>query len=115
MNKYERNGIKSPSKIQDWKTFKSNNTIIALNVLFEKEMKICSAQFSKYNSTREKQVILLIYWHYLAVKKLSTLLNRIILNYDGNFYCLNCLHCFRTEKKLKSHEKVCKSKDFGKL
>ena len=30
----------------------------------------------------------------------------------GDFYCLNCLHSFRTENKLKCHEKVCKSKDF---
>ena len=29
----------------------------------------------------------------------------------GDFYCLNCLHSFRTENKLKSLEKVCKSKD----
>ena len=26
---------------------------------------------------------------------------------------MNCLHSFRTENKLKSHEKVCKNKDFG--
>ena len=25
---------------------------------------------------------------------------------------LNCLHCFRTENKLRSHEEVCKNKDF---
>ena len=25
---------------------------------------------------------------------------------------MNCLHSFRTEDKLKSHEKVCKNKDF---
>ena len=25
---------------------------------------------------------------------------------------MNCLHSFRTENKLKSHEKVCKNKDF---
>ena len=28
------------------------------------------------------------------------------------FYCLQCLHSFRTENKLRCHEKVCKSKDF---
>ena len=27
-------------------------------------------------------------------------------------YCLNCLHSFRTENKLKPREKVCKNKDF---
>ena len=30
------------------------------------------------------------------------------LKRKGGFYCLNCLHSFRTEKKLKSQEKVCK-------
>ena len=31
---------------------------------------------------------------------------------DGDFYCLNCLQSFRTENKLKSHERVCKNKYF---
>ena len=51
-------------------------------------------------------------WHYLAVKKLSALLHEIISKDKGNFYCLNCLHSFRTENELKSHEKVCKNKDY---
>ena len=38
-------------------------------------------------------------WHYLAVKKLSTLLRGIISKHHGDFYCLNCLHSFATEKK----------------
>ena len=42
-------------------------------------------------------------------KKLSTLLRGITSKHDGDFYCLNCLHSFRTENKLKSHEKVCKN------
>ena len=32
--------------------------------------------------------------------------------HHGGFYCSNCLHSFRTENKLKSHEKVSKNKDF---
>ena len=51
-------------------------------------------------------------WHYLAITKLSALLGRITSNYHGDFYCLNCLHSFATENKLKSHEKVCRNKDF---
>ena len=35
--------------------------------------------------------------HYLAVKKLCTLLRGIISKHNGNFCCLNCLHSFRTE------------------
>ena len=51
--------------------------------------------------------------HYLPVKKLSTLLRGITSKHDSGFYCLNCLHSFRTENKLKSHEKVCKNKEFS--
>ena len=40
------------------------------------------------------------------------LLREITSKHQGDFYCLNCLHFFRTENKLKSHEKVCKTKDF---
>ena len=53
-------------------------------------------------------------WHYLAVKILSTLLRRIISIHHGDFYRLNCLHSFKTENKLKSHEKVCK-RDFCEI
>ena len=51
-------------------------------------------------------------WHYLVVKKLSMLLREITSNNNGNFYCLNCLHSFRTKNRLESHKKVCKNKDF---
>ena len=44
--------------------------------------------------------------HYVAVKKEITSKDK------DDFYCVNCLHSFRKEKKLKSHEKVCKNKDF---
>ena len=59
---------------------------------------------SKHNSNSQKHVILLMIpneekWHYLAVKKLSTLLRGIISKHHGDFYCLNCLHSFATEKK----------------
>ena len=43
-------------------------------------------------------------WHYLAVTS----------KHKGDFHCLNCLHYFRAENKLKSHEKVCK-KEFVEL
>ena len=44
-------------------------------------------------------------WHFLAVKKISTLLRGITSKSDSDFYCLNCLHSFKTEKKLTSHKK----------
>ena len=51
-------------------------------------------------------------WHYLPGKTLSAILYGITSKYKGDFYCLDCLHSFRTENKLKSHEKVCKNKTF---
>ena len=49
-------------------------------------------------------------WHYLVIKKLSVLLRGTASKHNGDFYCLNCLHSFRTEDKLKSHKKVCKKR-----
>ena len=51
-------------------------------------------------------------WHYLAVKKLSTLFRGTTSKHSGNIYCPNCLHSFRTRNKLESHKKVCENKDF---
>ena len=31
------------------------------------------------------------------------------------FYCVNCLRSFRAENRLKSHERVCKNKDFFEI
>ena len=50
--------------------------------------------------------------NYFAVKKLSTLLSGITSKNYSYFYCLNCLHSFRTTNKLESHKKVCENKDF---
>ena len=70
----------------------------------------------KHNLSRENKLILSMIsdnkkWHYLAVKGLSALLRRIISNDYGDFYCLNCLHLFRTENKLKEHENICENHD----
>ena len=63
---------------------------------------------SKYNYKPKKHVILLMItgdgkgsdgverWHYLAVKGLSALLIGISSSNDGDFYCLNCFHSYRT-------------------
>ena len=48
-------------------------------------------------------------WHYLAVKNLSRLLRGITSNHDGDYYCLNCFHSYRTENKLNAHKKICES------
>ena len=58
---------------------------IALNVLYAKKEKTYPVYVSKHNSNREEQVIPLLIpneekWHYLAVKKLSSLLGGITPN-----------------------------------
>ena len=64
--------------------------------------KITHAYKSKHNLKHKNQFILLMITdgkkrHYLAVEKLSPLLRGITSNHIGYFYCLNCLHSYRTE------------------
>ena len=51
-------------------------------------------------------------WHYLAVRSLSALLRGISSSNNGDFYCLNCFHSYRTLNKLKKHEKICNNHDY---
>ena len=69
---------------------------------------------SKYNFN---EVILLMVtdskkWHCLAVKSLSSLFRGTTLNYNGDFYCLNCFHSYSTKNKLKKHETICNDHDY---
>ena len=88
-----------------------SNLTIALSVLYAKKKKICPAYVSKHDPNCEKQVILLL-MHYPAIKKLSVLLRGITSKHQADFYCLNCLHSFRTECKLNLHKNVCENKGF---
>ena len=123
INKYKWEGINIPSGKDDWKKIDKNNVAIVLNVLYAK--KIHPAYVSKHNLNCEKQVIFLMVsngekrkakskgqqlWHYLAVKKLSTLLRGTMSKHYDDFYCLKCLHSLRTKNKLESHKKVCENK-----
>ena len=95
--------------------------------MYGKKGKICPAYVFKQNANSEIQVILLLIsnreklheaksegrWHYLAVKKLSTLLRGITFDdFFGDFYCLNCFYSIVSESKLHSHKRVCENKDF---
>ena len=118
MNKLKWEGINFPSEKDDWNRFEKNNVTIALNVLYAKNEKIHPAYVSKNNSNCEKQAIFLMIqhgkgrWYYLLVKKLSAVLTGITSKNNGDFYCLNCLHSFRTKNKLESHKRACENKDF---
>ena len=64
-------------------------------------------------------------WHYIALKSvrtddgfnrpirsLSRLFRGITANHHGDFYCLNCLHSFRTDDALKRHERLRDNNDY---
>ena len=119
---YNWKGIEFPAGIRDLKRFERNNKTIALNISFapHNEKTIILAYKSKYNSKRKNQVVLLMItdgkkWHYIALKSertddgfnrpirsLSRLFRGITSNHDGDFYCLNCFHSFRTDNALKN-------------
>ena len=105
INKYNWNDINFPTNRKDWNRFEVNNKNVARNILYVpfNTKKIEIAYKSKYNLVRDNQIILLMIsngenWHYLAVKNLSRLLRDITSNHDGDYYCLNCFHSYRTEK-----------------
>ena len=119
IDQYDWKEIDFPSTGKDWKKFESNNKSIALNILYVpyNTEKIRHAYKSKYNLTRENQVILLMIthgekWHYLAVKRLSALFRGITGNNNGDFYCLNCFQSCTTKNKLEKHKKVCKNHNY---
>ena len=51
-------------------------------------------------------------WHYLAVKSLSRLLRGITSNHDGDYYCSNYFHSYRTENKCNVHKKICENNKY---
>ena len=120
IDNYNWKDIDFPSHTKDCKKFERNNKTIAFNILFVpyNTKKMRPAYISKYSHKRDNQVILLRItdddknWHYLVVKSISKLVNRITSNHNGDFHCLNCFHSYRTKNKLKIHEKICKDHDF---
>ena len=138
IDRYNWEGIDFPSGIKDWKKFERNNKTIALNILFvtHNTKTINLANKSKYDRKRENQVVLLMIsngkqsdevdkWHYFALKNVRTVdgINRsirslsrlyrgITSNNHGYFYCLGCLHSFRTDNSLKKHEGLCGNNDY---
>ena len=78
-------------------------------------MKNYPAYISKHNSNHEKQILLLMNanrggWYYPAVDQLCALFRGITSEHGSNFYCLNCLHSFRSKNKFKSHKKFYENK-----
>ena len=123
INNYNRTDIEFPSYSKDWRKFECNNKAIALNILYVpyKTEEIRQAYISEHNDKHNNQINLLMItdgtnnWHYLAIKSLCGLLRGITSNHNGDFYCLNYLHSYRTIRKLKKHEEKCKNHNFCHL
>ena len=119
IDNYNWNDINFPTAKKDWNKFELNNKDVALNILYVpfNNKKIEIAYKSKYNLIGDNQIILLMIsngknWHYLPVKSLSRLLRGITSNHDGDCYCLNCFHSYRTENKLNVHKKICENNKY---
>ena len=117
LKNYNWKDIQFPPTNKDYSTFEKNNLDIALNILSASstETKINIIKKSDHNNTRNKQVHLLMItdnnnnWHYTTIKSISRLFRGVTSTNNGDFYCLNCLHSFRTKNKLLNHEKLCKN------
>ena len=51
-------------------------------------------------------------WHYTAVTRLSGLLRGVTYNHNDDFYCLNCVHAFRTKNKLEEHKNISENHEY---
>ena len=120
INDYNWDDINFPAGHKDYSAFERNNRDITLNIIYvpHNTKQIEQAYISKHNNERDTHVNLLMIIdgtgnsHYLAVKSISRLLRGITSNHNGDFYCLNCLHSYTTEKKVRKHERICKDHDF---
>ena len=118
---YNWGEINFPAGAKEYSDFEKNNDAIALNIFYapHKEIDIRPCYISKFNKTRQHQANLLMItdgtdkWHYLAVKRIPPLLRGVSSTHDGDYYCLNCFHSYRTEEKLKAHEELCANNNFA--
>ena len=62
--------------------------------IVKKKLMISSGEIRKGKSKGQR-------CHYLAVKKLSALLRRVISKHHGDYYCLNCVHHVHMKKYVK--------------
>ena len=118
--------------------FERNNKTIALNILHipPNTKTINLAYKSKYNRKHQNKVVLLMItnseqsneadkWYHIALKSvrtddgfnrpmrsLSRLFKGITANNNGDFYCMRCLHLFRTNNALKRQERLCGNNDY---
>ena len=110
---YNWDDINFPAGDKDYSAFEKNNSDIVTNILFvpHNTQEIRQSYISKHNKNCNKHANVLITdgtgnWHYLSIKSISALLRGVTSTHNGNFYCLNCFHSYRTHNKLKEHVRI---------
>ena len=48
----------------------------------------------------------------MLIKRLSGLLIGVTSNNNSDFYCIICVHSFKTKDKFKEHKKICENHDY---
>ena len=112
--------INFPAGPKEYSAFENYNVNIALNIFYvpHKETDIRPVYISKFNKTREHHANLLMItdgkdiWHYIAIRSITSLLRGVSSTHQGDYYCLNCFHSYRTESTLKKHEELCINNKF---
>ena len=140
ISNYNWKDVHFPAGIKDWEKFERNNKEIALNILYTTRKEVINIAYtSKYNRKRKNQVVLLMItkdeqqdtiekWHYIALKSeetddgyqkpikcLTALYKGIASNHNGDFFCLGCMHSYRTDNALKKHERLCNNHDYCEI
>ena len=118
-SKYNWKGIKQPSEKNDQEKCDKNNPKLLLMFYISKKWIYILPTFQSTTQIAKNKSFFCWFqieeWHHLAAKKLSALLRGTATKHNGDFYCLYCLHSFRTKNKLESHKKCVKIKTFTVL
>ena len=115
IDRYDWSDANFPSEKKDWDRIERQNKVIALNILsaHPTKKKLDIIRTSKHNNDRKHKVTLLMItedgknWHYVSVKNVKGLYRGVFSNNHGDFYCMNCVHTYRTRGALKKHERLC--------
>ena len=120
---YNWDNIEFPAGHKEYTIFERDNCDIALNILHvpHKTEEIRPAYISKHNNPRNIHANLLMItdgygnWHYLAIKSIPALLRELTSTHNGDYYCLNCFHSYRTQATLEKHERLCYNNDHSAI
>ena len=120
---YNWDNIEFPAGHKEYTIFERDNCDIALNILYvpHKTQEIRPAYISKHKKTCNIHANLLMItdgygnWHYLAIKSIPALLRELTSTHNGDYYCLNCFHSYRTQATLEKHERLCYNNDHSAI